>query len=92
MTIATLTFDSREPDQIRLILHGDVTQIVALKDRNTALELWRVLTIAYHEDHDGSIAVNIDGRVHTMPQSVWHAVLSVVDQWLEKSKVLDTAD
>ena len=84
MTLATLKFGSKDWDDIQLVLHGGVARIISLKNRDSALELNRVLTIAYFGDHEGELSVDIDGTKYTFGQPVWHAILSVVDQWLCK--------
>lgn len=80
----TLTLDPNNWDQIQLVLHGDIPRILSLRNRSSAIELNRLLTIAYHSDHEGDLALEIDGTEYIFPQTTWHAILSVVDQWLEK--------
>ncbi len=85
MNIATLSFDNADyDDDIRLVVRGECPAIIILKNHESVLELNRVLTIAYFEDHEGSLNINIDGSDYTFTQSTWHALLSVTDQWLEK--------
>jgi len=50
----------------------------------SALELNRQLSIAYFSDHQGDLEIIVEGHTCTFPLEVWHAVLSVTDQWLEK--------
>ena len=85
MNIATLSFDNADyDDDIRLVIRGECPAIIILKNHESLLELNRVLMIAYCEEHQGSLDINIDGSNYLFPQSTWHAVMSVADQWLEK--------
>ena len=85
MNIATLNFSTTDwDDNIRLVTRGECPAIISLKNHESVLELNRVLMIAYCEDHEGSLDINIDGSDYNFPQSTWHALLSVADQWLEK--------
>lgn len=70
-------------DKIKLVVRGDCPTIIVLKSAESALELNRVLTIAYFSDHEGSLDLDIDGNEYTFSQATWQALLSVTDQWLE---------
>ena len=83
MTIAKLNWYKSNSDKIELVIKGDIPRIIILKDRYSALELNRQLTIAYFEDHEGELSIDIDGNSYTFPLNVWQAILSVTDQWLE---------
>lgn len=84
MTIATLNWYKGNADKIQLIINEEVPRIIILKDRYSALELNRQLTIAYFEDHEGDLSIDIDGNSYTFTQDMWQGILSVTDQWLEK--------
>ena len=84
MTIATISYSTVDFDKVHLVLHGDVPQLIVLKDQYSALELNRQLTIAYFEDHEGELDIEIDGSSYTFSLEVWQAILSVTDQWLAK--------
>ncbi len=84
MTLATLKLNPQNWDEIQILLHGDIARIITLKNRTSALELNRLLTIAHFEGHEGELSINIDGHDYTLQQNVWEAVLSVVDQWLAR--------
>jgi len=82
VNIATLRWYKGNFDHLQLIIKGEVPQIVVLKDRHITLELNRQLTIAHCEDHEDELDIEIDGNSYTFPLKVWHAILSVTDQWL----------
>ena len=84
MTIATISYSTVDFDKVHLVLHGDVPQLIVLKDQYSALELSRQLTVAYFQDHEGELDIEIDGSSYTFSLEVWQAILSVTDQWLAK--------
>lgn len=84
MSLANLDIDHSNWDDITLTVKGDAPAIVRLQNQDSCLELNRVLTIAYFEDHEGPLDVTIDGINYTFPQPAWEAILSVTDQWLER--------
>ena len=84
MNLATIDYSTTDwDDNIKLVVKGDCPAIIVLKGADSALELNRVLTIAYFTDHEGSLDVEIDGSKYTFSQANWQALLSVTDQWLE---------
>lgn len=84
MTLATINYSTTDwDDKIKLVVRGDCPTIIVLKSAESALELNRVLTIAYFSDHKGSLVVDIDENEYTFSQVTWQALLSVMDQWLE---------
>ncbi len=92
MTLATLNMDGANWDFAHLITLGDLPQLIKLKNRDTCVNLNRELTIAWFDDHEGDLQLFIDGHSYTFPQEIWHAVLSVTDQWLEEYLVAEFAE
>lgn len=73
-------------DNLMLVIQCEeekVCQIVRLKDRHTALELYRQTAIAYYDHHCGKLVLKIDGLDYPMPCRAWMAVHSCMDQWFE---------
>lgn len=87
MTIATISYSTENFDKIQIVINGDVPQMIVLKDQYSALELNRQLTVAYFQDHEDKLDIEIDGNPYTFPLEVWQAILSVTDQWLAKYMV-----
>lgn len=69
---------------VLVIKDAPVSSIIRFNDRNTALEVYRQLTIAHFSDHTGNLEVDIDGKVYDMTPEIWRAVLGTVDQWYEE--------
>ena len=82
MTLAKLIPNSQDWDEIQIVVKGDISRIISLNNRHSALELNRLLTIAYFEKHQGTLSVDIDGTNYTFEQASWHAILRVMDEWL----------
>ena len=80
----TLKLNPDNWDQIQIVLRDDIPQIISLRNRSSALELTRLLTVAFCSGHEGDLSLEIDGTKYTFPQTTWRAILSVMDQWLEK--------
>lgn len=72
-------------DKVTLFLDpkARVCTLFRLKNRLTALELYRQLTVAHFDGHEGDLTVEIDGNTYCWSQEQWEAVLSCVDQWFE---------
>lgn len=72
-------------DKVTLVIRGSnsIIPVIYLNNRNTALDVYRQLSIAYFDEHKGPIDVDIDQTQYTMTQDVWHGVLSCLDQWFE---------
>lgn len=83
MTIATLEFDHTNWNYGRIILSGNVPRILFIQSSDTMLEINRMLTIAYFENHQNLLTIDIDRISYTFTQPQWEALLSVTDQWLE---------
>ena len=84
MSLANINYSTTDwDDKIKLVVRGDCPTIIVLKSAESALELNRVLTIAYFDDHEGSLDLDIDGSNYKFSQATWQALLSVTDQWLE---------
>jgi hypothetical protein len=85
MTLATINYSTTDwDDKIKIVVRGDCPTIIILESAESALEINRVLTIAYFEDHEGQMTLDIDGSEYTFSQATWQALLSVTDQWLEQ--------
>ena len=73
-------------DDVRLIIKGDIPQIIKLKDRDTAYKLnMDVWTLYYmvHSDHHEEFPLEIDGIVYKFPLNACHAIMNVLcDEWL----------
>ena len=85
MTATLIKMDSKNLDDIRLVIDGDVTQIIKLKDKFSACELCRVLTCVYFEvnsNYNKEVTIEIDGIKYTFPVNVWHQALTVMNEWL----------
>ena len=90
MHIEPIRYSTVDFGKVHLVLHGDVPQLIVLKDQYSALEINRQLTIASFEDHEDELDIEIDGNPYTFSLEVWQAILSVTDQWL--GRYLDKED
>ena len=81
MAIATVIMDSENLDDVKLIIRGDCPALVFIKERESALELFRVLMVARFQDHLGPLSTTIDGNDYTFSQSAWQALYRETDQW-----------
>jgi len=84
MAIATVTMDSANLDDVKLIIRGDRPALVFIKERESALELVRVLMAAWFQDHRGPLKTTIDGNDYRFTQAAWQALYSEIDQWFEE--------
>jgi hypothetical protein len=69
MTTVAIKINSGDVDDVRLIIKGDVPQIIKLKDRDTAYKLnMDVWTLYYmvHSDHHEEFPLEIDGIVYRL--------------------------
>ena len=86
MEIVSIRLDPENVDDVRLIIKGDVPQIIKLKDRETAYKLnMDVWTLYYmvHSDHDEEFALEIDEIIYMFPLKVCHEIMDLLcDQWL----------
>ena len=86
MTIVSIKINPDNVDDVRLVIKGDVPQIIKLKDRDTAyklnMDVWD-LYFMVHSDHHEEFPLEIDGITYKFPLKVWHAIMNVLcDQWL----------
>ena len=69
MTLATINYSTTDwDDKIKIVVRGDCPTIIILESAESALEINRVLTIAYFEDHEGQMTLDIDGSEYTFSQ------------------------
>jgi hypothetical protein len=81
MAIATVIMDSENLDDVKLVIRGDRPALVFIRERASALELFRVLMVAWFQDHPGSLGVTIDGNDYTFSQHAWQALYNETDEW-----------
>jgi hypothetical protein len=81
MTIARVIVDSNNLDDVKLIIRGARPALVFIKERESALELFHVLMVAWFQDHRGPLNTTIDGNDYTFSQSAWKALYHETDQW-----------
>lgn len=81
MAIATVTMDSANLDDVKLIIRGARPALIFIKERESAMELVRVLMVAWFQDHRGPLSVTIDGNDYTFSQAAWKALYSETDEW-----------
>jgi tetratricopeptide (TPR) repeat protein len=86
MTTVAIKINPDNLDDVRLIIKGDVPQIIKLKDRGTVYKLsMDVWTLYYmvHSDHHEEFPLEIDGIVYRLPLNACHAIMNVLcDEWL----------
>ena len=82
MAIATVIVDSANLDDVKLIIRGARPALVFIKERESAVELVRVLMVAWFQDHTGPLGVTINGNDYTFSQSAWQSLYSETDEWL----------
>ena len=81
MAIATVTMDSANLDNLRLIIRGVRPALIFIKERESAFELVRVLMVAWFEDHTGPLSTTIDGNDYTFSQAAWRSLYRETDEW-----------
>lgn len=81
MAIATVILDSENLDDVKLIIRGDRPALVFIKQRESALELFRVLMVAWFEDRLGPLSTTIEGNDYRFSRSAWHALYREIDHW-----------
>ena len=81
MSMATVKMDPDNLDDVTILIRGNSPALVFFKDRDSVLELCRLVMGAYFEDHPGSLIVDIDGKEYRFPRSVWRALYTELDQW-----------
>jgi len=84
MAIANVIMDSTNLDDVKLIIRGDYPALVFIKERESAVELVRVLMVAWFQDHRGPLTVTIDSNDYTFSQSAWQALYSEIDEWFDE--------
>lgn len=80
----TIDYSTQDWDNITIIVRGECATILKLKGAETALELNRELTVAWFQDHEGSLDISIDGSDYTFTKEAWEGILSVTNQWLDR--------
>ena len=81
MAIATVIMDSANLDDLKLIIRGARPALIFIKERESAVELVRVLMVAWFENHTGPLSTTIDGDDYTFSQSTWQSLYSETDEW-----------
>ena len=86
MTTVSIKIDPDNVDDVRLIINGDVPQIVKLKDRYTVSQLntdvW-TLYFKVYSNHLEEFPLEIDGIIYRLPLSACHEIMNVLcDEWL----------
>lgn len=72
-------------DRLTLVINSNkIDSLIPFKDRNSALEAYRQLYVAYSDNHIGSLTICIDGVGYQFSEDVWQSVLSCLDQWYEE--------
>jgi hypothetical protein len=73
--------DSANLDDVKLIIRGDRPALVFIKERESAVELVRVLMVAWFQDHSGPLNMTINGNDYTFSQHAWQALYNETDEW-----------
>lgn len=81
MSIATVIMKSENLDDVKLIIRGDRPALVFIKQRESALELFRVLMVAWFQGHTGPLSTTIEGNDYTFSRSAWQALYRETEQW-----------
>ena len=81
MAIATVTMDSANLDDVKLIIRGARPALIFIKARESAIELVRILMVAWFEDHTDPLSTTIDGNDYTFSQTAWRALYRETDEW-----------
>ena len=68
-------------DDLTLIISGKVPQVIRITDRNEALELDRVLTIAGYHNTQENVTVTIHQSQYTWDYEKWNEVHNIIHQW-----------
>ena len=88
MNKATLKMCSGKNCWDNLILifrdNSSVVYLYHLRDRYTALRLYRELYLAHSDSIEDDLRVEIDDHKKLMTADTWQAVLSCLDQWYEE--------
>lgn len=73
-------------DNLTLIIREgtDVPMILPLRDRNSALEIFRQCALADFGGRKGDLTVDVDGKEYSWSEVSWRSILSVFDQWYEE--------
>ncbi len=86
MTTVSIKINPDNVDDVRLIIKGDIPQIIKLKDRWTVYKLnydvWG-LSSKVHSDHHEEFPLEIDGIIYRLPLNACHEIMNVLcDEWL----------
>ena len=84
MPIATVIMDSTNLDDVRIIIRGARPALVFIRARESAVELVRVLMVAWFENHRGPLNTKIDGNDYRFSQAAWKSLYRKIDQWFEE--------
>jgi len=76
--------DSANLDDVKLIVRGDHPALIFIKARESAIELVRVLMVAWFQDHRGPLSTTIDGNDYTFSQCAWQALYRETDEWFDE--------
>jgi tetratricopeptide (TPR) repeat protein len=86
ITVVSIKTDPENVDDVRLVIKGDIPQIIKLKDRDTAGKLnyeTSLLFYQIHTDNNAEHTIDIDGVPYTFPLKVWHSIMKALDdEWL----------
>ncbi len=92
MKIARLKVGAQSINDIRLIIGGDRPTIINMKGQRSALNLWCALAKWYISDRKCPLTLNIDGIDYRFSDTVWSAILYVVDLWFEEHLPIEYAE
>lgn len=73
-------------DNLSLVIESagtNLCRIIRLRNRYTALEVYRQTFIAYHDQHNGMLMLDVDECKYQMAPDMWEAIHSCLDQWFE---------
>jgi hypothetical protein len=83
MAIATVIMNPENLDDIKLIIRGDFPALVFIKARESAVEVIRLLMIAFYQDHAGPLDMEIEGNDYRFSESAWRELFHAIDPWFE---------
>jgi hypothetical protein len=81
MAIANIIIDPDNLDDVKLLIGGSRPALVFIKQRESALELIRILMVAWFQDHKGPLSTTIDGNDYRFSEAAWRALYRETDQW-----------
>ena len=88
MTTVAIKINPDDLDDVRLIIKGDVPQIIKLEDSFSSYNLNYEISQMYfsvHSDDNAEHTFDIDGLPYSFSRKVWHTIMKLLDdEFLDK--------